>query len=488
MRQLPSVTFCHSTLMLAITAFFLPLLALAGDESNHSRTLKLIAMHTDSLVANDSCASVVINRQDAVKKVLPELHHLPELASLELISVRLDVTDIEAIAKCSMNRLAISFCPLDVDSLRLLAQLKHLRSLVLIDGGITDKSMAWFSEFHELEELNLSVNRLTGSGFKSLHKCTKLKRLVLNGTQLTSDSIPLLLPFRQLEHLDMGETAVTARGIEALAPLIWLNEIGAPDGVMTVEAAERFRMKRFAAIEDARKAGDAVPSLDGVPYSVTERMPSEGSWSAADFSVLQDLISRSSQRARQLELDLNGWKGELVSPASIGFPGDAEDGVSSKQFAWQFQKGPDQKAEFVLTFGHYSGVMGSIPVLADEPRDRYPHYRNFGDESRLTLPLDRQDAKMIVVAAERLWSADEVQDIVFHSTLSVNGDWDADLQNTFVRTYQNSPNGKRPEQGPTLLYRVQMITAKHVSAEVQHEILAHYLKALSRAMKWSSAP
>lgn len=298
---------------------------------------------------------------------------------------------------------------------------------------------------------------------------------------MSNDSIPFLLPFRRLEQLDIPETAVTSQGIEKLAPLIWLNQIAAPDGVMTVEAAERFRKSRLAAIEAAKMAGSEVPPVDWVPYSVTEGMPHERDSTTSDLVDLQNLMARSAQRAGQVELKLNGWTGELISPTSIGFSEDSEDGISSRQFAWKYVKGAEQMAQFVLTFGHYAGVMGSLPILSEMNREAYPQYRNFGDESRMTLRVGKLNAKIDRVPAERLYSASHAENILFHSTFSVDGIWDADLENSFVRTYLNAPGGNRQERATTLLYRVHMITDRHVSVDAQHEILSEFLACADAA-------
>ena len=95
-----------------------------------------------------------------------------------------------------------------------LAACKKLRSLTLMDSGITDDDLKDLASLQSLESICLQSADISGVGFEHLSGLTKVKRLYLQGTRINDHAIVFLARLPSLEQIDLGGTGVTAAGLE----------------------------------------------------------------------------------------------------------------------------------------------------------------------------------------------------------------------------------------------------------------------------------
>jgi RNA polymerase sigma factor (sigma-70 family) len=139
---------------------------------------------------------------------------LPQLSSLGVGSQRLDDEDLAPLAEFEtlrrfsvgrgnvftaaafahiariphLEQVSMSYVhTLGDDATKHLIQAPHLRILSLTDWQMSDQSCQMLVEAPALEELDLSVRRVTDAGLAALNRCTHLKRLRIDGCPFVTD-------------------------------------------------------------------------------------------------------------------------------------------------------------------------------------------------------------------------------------------------------------------------------------------------------------
>ena len=91
----------------------------------------------------------------------------------------------------------------------------QLRTLALVDGGLTDADLAGLKKLTRLESLDLSQNpRVTDKGMAVVKALERLEFLYLAGTSITDAGLFELRPLDGLRTLNVTGTKVTADGAE----------------------------------------------------------------------------------------------------------------------------------------------------------------------------------------------------------------------------------------------------------------------------------
>ncbi|MFN0021225.1 MAG: leucine-rich repeat domain-containing protein [Pirellulaceae bacterium] len=106
-----------------------------------------------------------------------------------------------------------------------LDSLKELRSLILDDSGITDKSMPLIARHRRLQTLGLRNTRITDEGAHYLSGLTELRALDLSESRLTDEGLKNLSGLTQLRYLGLSGTGVTDEGLEHLVKLADLETL-----------------------------------------------------------------------------------------------------------------------------------------------------------------------------------------------------------------------------------------------------------------------
>ena len=126
------------------------------------------------------------------------------------------------------------------EGLPLLAELPHVKTLVLTGAKIGDDDLKHLSGLKELEELALNNTQITDEGLSQLGELPRLKKLNLNETHIGDKGLARLRNLTKLEGLNLHATLVTDAGLEHLAGLenlkyVWVSNTKVTDaGVATL--------------------------------------------------------------------------------------------------------------------------------------------------------------------------------------------------------------------------------------------------------------
>ncbi len=83
-----------------------------------------------------------------------------------------------------------------------LAELKDLRTLVLIEVPITDEDLHELSNAKNLESLELSQTAIQGAGFKYIANLP-IKQLIVRAPSLSLEALEAIASMTELEHLEL---------------------------------------------------------------------------------------------------------------------------------------------------------------------------------------------------------------------------------------------------------------------------------------------
>ena len=128
-----------------------------------------------------------------------------------------------------LRRLGLGGVKVSARGLAALAQLHQLEELST-PKGMSDAGMAEIAKIQSLKNLDVTLDRMTDEGLRSLGKLTSLEVLFLYGNpKMTDDGLRALTQLRSLKHLRLGqEGPFTDRGMEHLAAMpslkvLWLD-------------------------------------------------------------------------------------------------------------------------------------------------------------------------------------------------------------------------------------------------------------------------
>lgn len=137
----------------------------------------------------------------------------------------------------SMERLTLFNCPVSDVGLTHLAELTHLKSLLLMGGGnvestvaevhYTDAGLEALSRLARLETLSVNSPAITDQGLVHLQKLTALKKLHLSAREVSNTGLAALATLPALEVLSLRTPGVTLSGLNALNSLRRLRSLEA---------------------------------------------------------------------------------------------------------------------------------------------------------------------------------------------------------------------------------------------------------------------
>jgi uncharacterized membrane protein/Leucine-rich repeat (LRR) protein len=97
-----------------------------------------------------------------------------------------------------------------IEALKELTEInKQIVTVNLSKMPVTDDDLKVFSDFENLEVLNLNFTKLTGPGIANLKSCKNLKSVSLAGTKITSESLLPLLTIPSLNSVYIWNTSIT---------------------------------------------------------------------------------------------------------------------------------------------------------------------------------------------------------------------------------------------------------------------------------------
>jgi hypothetical protein len=122
-----------------------------------------------------------------------------------------------------------------------LAELPHLRRLILNRSGVSDKELAVIVGCKELRELIIPSSQVTDTGLMHLSKLPRLEALDLSDNpRITDKGMPQIATLERLERLYLGKTSITDKGLFELKPLEGLRDLHVAGTKITANAAEKF--------------------------------------------------------------------------------------------------------------------------------------------------------------------------------------------------------------------------------------------------------
>ena len=117
------------------------------------------------------------------------------------------------------------------------SDLPHLKNLFCYDNGIDDTAVEKLSHRISLEALNITGNRFTDVGIRSLRNNRYLHTLELGESLITNGCIETLLELPSLHCLDIQGTTIDSDGIRELSNAKMLQSLSIHDSQVTQESA-----------------------------------------------------------------------------------------------------------------------------------------------------------------------------------------------------------------------------------------------------------
>lgn len=122
-----------------------------------------------------------------------------------------------------------------------LAELPHLRRLVLNKSGVTDKELEVIVGCKALRVLIIPASGVTDAGLNHLSRVPRLDTLdVSENPRVTDAGMKQVATLERLEHLYLGKTSLTDKGLFELKPLEGLRTLHVAGTKVTAAAAEKF--------------------------------------------------------------------------------------------------------------------------------------------------------------------------------------------------------------------------------------------------------
>ncbi len=164
------------------------------------------------------------------------LEHLSRLEQLEVVSFSgPPVSDNGFAYLRRMRSLRILGAPLGDNALAHLKEIKSLESLDLPGEKVTDKEMAYLSEFPNLKHLKMSMPHYidpkaykgyyTDNGLRELTRAPLLEELFLAGPGVTDAGMAHVAKLSNLRELSLFGCPVTGQGLARLTALKSLNKV-----------------------------------------------------------------------------------------------------------------------------------------------------------------------------------------------------------------------------------------------------------------------
>lgn len=116
----------------------------------------------------------------------------------------------------TVEEVSLADAPLDDNDLRLLADLRGLRSLNLSGAQINDAALVHVAKCASLTKLSIAFAPITDEGIEHLSGLRNLESLTATGTHITDSAIPLLRKMPSLATVGCYKTNVSREGEASL--------------------------------------------------------------------------------------------------------------------------------------------------------------------------------------------------------------------------------------------------------------------------------
>lgn len=138
-----------------------------------------------------------------------------------------------------VNRIDMSWMPVDDEGASHLRGLQQLTTLKLNGAAITDRGLEYLIDCKSLKRLELHRAPITDAGLEYLTDLTTLENLDLSGTKITGKDLEPLARLPALEILNLNGTPLTDDAVGVLSRLQRLLWLGVSDTRLSEAAREK---------------------------------------------------------------------------------------------------------------------------------------------------------------------------------------------------------------------------------------------------------
>lgn len=205
-------------------------------------TLRRLGAKKVIVLPNEGLSYVDLSGTDATNDTVRLLANAKHLAFLNLSPI--DVTDdaahtireLKSVEWLSLRGTAISN-----ESLPHITQMPRLASLNLAHTKVTDVGLPILAALEHLEALDLAHTRVTDEGLPHLQRIVSLQRLNLGGTPVTDAGLGQLGQIPHLTILELVDTAISDVGLEHLKAVKTLETLDIRNTGCSQKAIDEFK-------------------------------------------------------------------------------------------------------------------------------------------------------------------------------------------------------------------------------------------------------
>jgi RHS repeat-associated protein len=173
---------------------------------------------------------------------LSELEKVPAITALRVDDPRLSDTDLALVARVrSLRFLSIIEGNISAAGIENLAPLVQLEALNLAGTTIDDHVIVKLSAFPGLRSLVLANTAITDNGLRDIRVLPNLRHLHLAGTRISDLGLSELAKLSDLAMLNLNHTAITDEGLEAIAQLQNLKFVAIQDTKVTADGLAKLK-------------------------------------------------------------------------------------------------------------------------------------------------------------------------------------------------------------------------------------------------------
>jgi internalin A len=192
-----------------------------------------------------------------LKKLVVADSHLITRAGLAHLSALLNLEDLVWLSA-------------DDAVMQSIAELKHLKKLVITSPKVTDVGMKVVAGFKELEVICLNTAAITNAGMQSLSKLGQLRHVRLTGTAIGDPGLQKLAQQQHIVSLELGYTKVSDSGLRslgnwsALEGLSLLNTNVGDEGLNSIAGLKKLRNLDLSSTKITDEGLKSIAQLHGL--------------------------------------------------------------------------------------------------------------------------------------------------------------------------------------------------------------------------------
>jgi serine/threonine protein kinase/Leucine-rich repeat (LRR) protein len=250
---------------------------------------------------------------DSVKGLPSEVFILGSITLSEQCDLPRD--ELRQLAELSgLRSLSVNRCESfgDDQLLALRPALRNLKSLVLVDTGVTEVGLAAISDLSGITNLQLYGSRITDAAIEPIANLRNLTELDLGRTQVSDRGLAALPTIPSLSGLKITATRVTGSGLAELAKFpkltaLYLSEIGA-EGFEHVAKLSELTFLELSSQQITPSVMDALSQAPNLRTIAVGSTASSRTLSAGQVASLAQIRKLDHLILSEVTLDFAAWR------------------------------------------------------------------------------------------------------------------------------------------------------------------------------------